>query len=186
MRKEREMKQEIIEIIRKSQMFVTGNGTQLRTDHSGKLTAADIELINANKPEIIAYLQAEEIEKQKREAAEREERYAPLIAQLPERKVENTPDAEKFSQLMERAKAVRFFDTRDEENEGLNLRAAATRSQIETEAQKYCAHNLETRMELTYTQDARLKVVRHLECRKCGLHLKDKVEEDVRQEAIWR
>ena len=169
----KESKMELKEFVKKYQIAACQDG-RLRADSSIARCPSDIEYLKNHKAEIIQYLNSERDRVIAEEEAKNRAKYAKLIAQLPERKIENTPDEKKFNEIISRVSHHHFTG---EEEDGLNLALRASNNEIYREAGKYCNHDLKTEYQYTYTQDGRLKLVRTISCAKCQLYIRDIVEE---------
>jgi len=170
------MDERIVEMVKKYQIatFQDGRERRIRVDSSVARTPADVEYVKSHKSEIIQYLDSERDRRIAEEEAENREKYAELIVRLPERKIENTPDEVKFREALSHISQHHFSG---KEDDGLNLALRASNGEAYREAGKYCNHKLETEYDYTYTQDARLKLVRTISCKKCQLYIRDIVEE---------
>jgi len=176
---------ELKEFIKKYQIAVCQDGKDrkirivftdlvLRADSSIARCPSDIEYLKSHKAEIIQYLDSERDRVIAEEEAKNRAKYAKLIAQLPERKIENTPDEEKFREIISRISHHHFTG---EEEDGLNLSLRTSNNEVYREAGKYCNHDLKTEYQYTYTQDGRKKLIRTISCAKCQLYIRDIVEE---------
>ena len=173
---------EIKEMIRKYNIRLHEDGQHLKADL--KRVKEDAALLKENKAAIMAYLKKEAERKEIEKAAEeakREATYKKLEAQLPERKIENTPDEEKFQKAMAKVMDRHYSDPEDS---GLQMAVEAHNEKAYREAQKYCNHEFHEMIERTYTADVRYKVIRTIECEKCGLIIVDSAEEPISEE--WR
>ena len=108
-----------------------------------------------------------------------EAEYRELLEKLPQ----ITPpvggsDDEKAQELLHEADKIRYYD--GDEDGGLNESIDAEKRALRKEAKKYCLHEWKTTMKKEMTQDVRLRVVRMIECVKCGMAHRDVVEEEVR------
>ena len=109
---------------------------------------------------------------------EEDEKYAPLYAEMKKiamPKNNENPDDEKCKELLKTAQANSFYNE-DPEYSGLNLASASYCVGIYREAGKLCNHNFKINFDRTYTEDARLKLVREVSCEKCHFSHKDTVE----------
>ena len=167
------MKEKIKELVEKYDIRDLKDG-RIQVDSSIARNQADVNFVKSNKPAIIQYLRDEAQKRLEQEEKENREKYAELFAQLPERKIENTPDEQKFTEIMSR-KEYRNYD--GPEDEGLRIAQNASNNRIAHEAMQYCNHELETKYRYDMTQDARLKLVREISCKRCGLYIRDIVEE---------
>lgn len=180
---ERRRDEMLEKIVKKYNIQTVNDGKNLRVDSTIANNPNDIEFVKSHKQEIIQYL-ADEFEKAL--AAEEEKNrkeYAHLIAKLPERKIENTPDEEKFQELISQINYNRFSGSEDD---GLNTAISAGNSRIRAEAGKYCSHELKEEYEYTYTADARKKVICTITCDKCGLYIRNEASDPVLEDAVWR
>lgn len=113
------------------------------------------------------------------------EKYMPLQKQLPEIDFpEGGNDDEKVRELLEQASNQPHFS--GPETDGLNLASESQANKLRKEAHKYCNHETEVSYWRTYTNDARKKIERTVECEKCGLSRKDSASEEVSETARWR
>ena len=172
----KESKMELKEFVKKYQIDACQDGKdrKIRADSSIARCPSDIEYLKSHKAEIIQYLDSERDRGIAEEEAKNRAKYAELIAQLPERKIENTPDENKFNEIISRVSHHHFTG---EEEDGLNLALRASNNEIYREAGKYCNHDLNTEYQYTYTQDGRKKLIRTISCAKCQLYIRDIVEE---------
>lgn len=104
--------------------------------------------------------------------------YTTLIAELPQRKIDNIPNQNKFNEILKNIDNTYFPGP---ESDGLNLSISAHNSRIRAEAMKYCNHEIVTKMNYTYTADARLLIIRTMSCSKCGLKIIDEKSEPVKE-----
>jgi len=125
-------------------------------------------------------IEKRKIEKEKKVQAE----YDTLKSKLPPiPNFHNTPNEKKFKKIMSKI-SNQYFSGK--EDDGLNLAISSENERIRSEARKYCNHNIEITYHNTFTADARKKIERIIECKKCGLYILDTAEEPVSDSAIWR
>ena len=173
---------EIKEMVREFNIRLHEDGQHLKADM--KKVGNNVALLKENKQAIMVYLKKEEARKEAEKAAEEAEReaaYMELEKKLPERKIENTPDEDKFGIAMSKVMDKHYSDPEDS---GLEMAVEANNEKAYKQAQEFCSHELHTEISRTYTADARYKVVRTISCPKCGLVVVDSVEEPVSEE--WR
>jgi Skp family chaperone for outer membrane proteins len=116
------------------------------------------------------------------EEEERAKEYEFLKKQLPYREIKNTPNLEKFKEIMQKINNIKYYG--GGEFEGCDLAAESYAERLLKEAQNYCEHELKITYTYTYTSDARKKIIRTISCEKCKLEIKDEAKEELVAEWI--
>jgi hypothetical protein len=97
-------------------------------------------------------------------------KYADLESTLPVRDFNNTPDVAKFQNIMADLTLLSF---QGDDDENLNLSVISHDSKIKREAQQYCDHDIIINISRTYSENAKLKIIKTYTCEHCGLKITD-------------
>ena len=107
-----------------------------------------------------------------------DEEYKKLIAGLPKiTPPKGGSDDVKAQELLQKANDLPIYA--GAEDDGLNESVESEKRQIRKEARRYCAHVWKTTVKRDMTADARCRVVRMIECEKCGMAHRDVAEESI-------